>query len=269
MNIVIRQEQTIDYRIVEELTREAFWGAMEQETCDGEHLLVHKLRSLPSFVPELDFVAEVGGEIVGHVIYSKATIVMADDREVEVLNFGPLSVLPKHKGKGVGSTLMRHSIAEAKRLGYQAIVFYGHPDFYPRFGFSRARVFGITSATGKSLDALMAMPLQDGALDGICGRYFEDAVYTIDSEEAVEFDKSFPPKASVALTTVESVSARLTPPMLVALALNQVKYVQQMQRLSGAEVLQWEGVGECDVLQLNTLLEELKQPIKRISVMQA
>ena len=78
MDIRIRKEMPADYRQVEELTREAFWGAMDHPTCDGEHLIVHKLRGLPCFVPELDFVAEVDGKIVGHVIYSLAKVVAAE-----------------------------------------------------------------------------------------------------------------------------------------------------------------------------------------------
>ena len=73
--------------------------------------MVHKLRDLPSFVPELDFVAEAEGRIVGHIIYSIAKVRMPDNQEIEVLNFGPLSVHPDYKRMGVGSALMRHSIA--------------------------------------------------------------------------------------------------------------------------------------------------------------
>ncbi len=58
MPVEIRKENPADYRAVENLTREAFWGCMDHPTCDGEHLLVHKLRKLPCFVPELDLVAE-------------------------------------------------------------------------------------------------------------------------------------------------------------------------------------------------------------------
>ncbi len=107
MEINIRKETLADYRIVEELTREAFWGSMEHPTCDGEHLIVHKLRNLPSFVEDLDFVAEVEGRIAGHIIYSLAKVVMPDNREIEVLNFGPISVHPDYKRLGVGSALMR------------------------------------------------------------------------------------------------------------------------------------------------------------------
>ena len=264
MNITIRHEKIDDYRTVEELTREAFWGAMNHATCDGEHLLVHKLRTLPSFIPELDFVAEIDGEIAGHIIYSKAKIVTENSREIQILNFGPISVLPKYKRKGIGSALMRHSISEAKRLGYRAIVFYGHPDYYPRFGFSRGSAFGIVSENGESFDALMAMPLYDGALDEVCGRYIEDSVYNVNAEEAAEFDKSFPPKEPVVLITVESIADRLTSPMTAVLKAHKMKNVAQLQTVSGAEILQWEGVSEQDLTKLNLILAELNQPVKQL-----
>jgi len=112
--------------------------------------------------------------------------------EHEVLTLGPVSVLPEYQGKGAGKALLQHSISEARRLGHGAIVFYGHPDYYPRVGFRRAKEFGITTASGKNIDALMAMPLYDGAFQGISGRFHEDPVCQIDPEEAAEFDKRFP-----------------------------------------------------------------------------
>ena len=94
MNIQIRLETPADYRAVEELTREAFWAFWEpnRTICD-EHLLVHWLRFTPSFVPELDFVAETDGKIVGHIIYSKSKVIDETGKEYETLTFGPLSVL--------------------------------------------------------------------------------------------------------------------------------------------------------------------------------
>ena len=74
-----------------------FLGCMDHPTCDGEHLLVHKLRSSPAFVPELDFVAETEGQLVGSVVYSRSKVVAGDGRETKVLTFGPLSVLPAYK----------------------------------------------------------------------------------------------------------------------------------------------------------------------------
>lgn len=262
MNISIRNETPADYRIVEELTREAFWGNMNHPTCDGEHLLVHKLRDLPSFVPELDFVAEAGDKIVGHVIYSLAKVRMPDDQEIEVLNFGPLSVHPDYKRMGVGLALMRHSIAEATRLGYRAIIFYGHPDYYPRFGFRRASRYGIVSSGWNSWDALMAMELYDGALDGVTGRYIEDEVYEVDPKEMAEFEKEFPYKEPVQLPPVELLTNQLPERVKQTFEEHGIKFVSQLQRLSGAELLNWNGMDEQLLVKINEILTLLGQPCK-------
>jgi len=262
LKITIRPEQPKDYRPVEELTREAFWGSMNHPTSDGEHLLVHKLRNLPSFVPELDFVAEADGQLAGHIIYSRAKVITPDGREIEVLSFGPLSVLPEYKRMGIGSALMRHSIAEAKELGYRAIIIYGHPDYYPRFGFNRASAFGITAENGKSFDALMAMPLYDGALDGVSGRFVYDAVYDTDPKEVEEFDKSFPPKAPVVLPPIKLLTAKLPENARQAFETQKIEYVSQLQGYSGIEMLRWEGIEEQNMVQINHILKELGQPEK-------
>ena len=159
MSITLRLERPEDYRAVENLTREAFWGFMSP-TCD-EHYLVHLLRAVPAFLPELDFVSEMDGELVGHVMYSRAKVVDDGGKETEVLTFGPLSVLPTYWHCGVGSALMRHSIRGAKQMGYRAIVFYGHPDYYPRFGPETPKPSALQHRT-EELRRAHGMPLYDG-----------------------------------------------------------------------------------------------------------
>ena len=110
MDIQLRLERPEDHRAVEELTREAFWDHSEPGC--SEHLLVHKLRQIPAFVPELDYVAEVNGELAGHVIYAKAKIVDSTAVEHIVLTFGPLSVLPKYQNQGVGGALMNFASSD-------------------------------------------------------------------------------------------------------------------------------------------------------------
>ena len=72
----IRLETPEDYREVEELTREAFWNVYAPGCV--EHFVLHHYRSNPDFIPELDFVMEEDGRIIGHVMYSKAEIIRED-----------------------------------------------------------------------------------------------------------------------------------------------------------------------------------------------
>lgn len=193
MQINIRKETPADHRVVENLTREAFWN-VHVPGCD-EHYLVTILRDADAFVPALDFVAEVDGEIVGNIMYTKAWIVGDDSRRHDVILFGPLSVLPAWQRKGVGSALVRHSADVARALGHRAILIYGDPDYYSRLGFLPASDFGITPPDGMPHPALQVLPLVPGALDGLSGRFHEDALYeTIRPEDVEAFDRQFPPK---------------------------------------------------------------------------
>lgn len=192
----IRLEEPRDYRTVEELTREAFNNEdridRSKIDCPMEHHMVHMLREKDGIM-ELSFVAELDGRVVGHIIYSNAYILHSDDTITTVLNFGPISVLPDLQRKGIGSALMLHSIERAKELGYGAIVFFGHPSYYPRFGFVEAKEFGITDCNGENYTAFMAMELIDGYLKGKEGKYIEADIYNDDlnREKAKEFDRLY------------------------------------------------------------------------------
>lgn len=194
LNIKIKNEEEKQWRAVEELTRKAFWKDEYIEKigvgCD-EHYLAHTLRTAPEFIPDLDFVAEVEGKLVGNVMYSMAYVIKPDGSRHDVLNFGPLSVLPEYQKQGVGSALMEHSLKKAKEMGYGSVIFFGHPTYYPRFGFKEAKEFGITTNRGDNYPAFMAMELIPGDLDGVTGKYYECPLYHVDDEKAREFDENF------------------------------------------------------------------------------
>ncbi|HWQ71395.1 MAG TPA: N-acetyltransferase [Desulfitobacteriaceae bacterium] len=192
MNVNLRLEQLADYRRVEELTREAFWNR-HLPGCD-EHYLLHIMRDCGVFIRELDIVAEIDGEIVGNIVYTEANISGDDGISREVISFGPLSVLPAFWGKGIGRALIEYTIARAKEMGYRAILIYGDPEYYKRFGFVPAETFGIAAPDNMYAASLQALELWDGALSNCKGRFFEDAVYHLDEAKAAEFDKDFPPK---------------------------------------------------------------------------
>lgn len=196
MSIVVRAEHPEDFRRVEELTREAFSYPERIERggigCPYEHWMVHELRERDG-VRELSLVAEVDGAVVGHIIGS-AAVVEHENGPLNVLNFGPLSVLPEYQRKGVGSALMRGFIERAKALGWGAILFFGRPEYYPRFGFVEAAEFGIGDGYGENYPAFMAMELIPGYLaPARGGKFRESDIYDdeLNRDRVKDFDESF------------------------------------------------------------------------------
>jgi len=65
------------------------------------------------------------------------------DEDVPILVLSPLGVAPAHQNAGVGAALTRAALAIADRRLEPVMVVQGHPPYYPRFGFVRARTLGI------------------------------------------------------------------------------------------------------------------------------
>ena len=182
----LRIENKADWKTVEQITYRAFRDAPPTGADDDgmEALLARKLRSCAAFVPELDYVAELNGKVVGNIMYTRSKVI-GDNNEWEILTFGPVSVLTKHQREYIGSALIRRSLYTARELGYRAVLIFGHENYYPRFGFKPASDYGITTADGKNFPAFMALPLYGGALDGVSGRLICNDVYTmLDREES-------------------------------------------------------------------------------------
>src|SRR4030043_2073807 len=104
MDVIIRNERESDYRVVEGVVREAFWN-LYVPGC-SEHFVLHNLRKSADFIPELDFVAEKEGQIVGQIVYSRGIIKCKQGEAKEVISFGPVSVLPSFQKEGIGSALI-------------------------------------------------------------------------------------------------------------------------------------------------------------------
>ncbi len=112
MNIIIRNEEEKDYKIVEEVTREAFYN-LYVPGCN-EHLIVNKMRKHKDFLPKLSFVIEVDGTVIGSIFYTKSSILLKDGSTVDTITFGPVSILPKFQKQGFGKKIIEHSINVAK-----------------------------------------------------------------------------------------------------------------------------------------------------------
>jgi putative acetyltransferase len=191
-NLEIRLETERDFREAEEMTREAFWN-FYVPGCN-EHLLVHNFRKHKDAIPELNFLAFLNDRIVGNIVYSRSKIVSENDTDTHTITFGPLSVHPEFQNQGIGGKLINHSFSEAKKLGYKAILIYGYPEYYTRFGFQSASKFSISRSDGEFAKALLAFEIDENSLSGITGKFFESSGFESTEEELIDFDKSFPPK---------------------------------------------------------------------------
>lgn len=189
MDITIRLEEEGDRRAVEELTKRAFWN-LYVPGCD-EHYLAHVMRSHPDFIPELDFVAELDGKVVGSIMYTKSRIVRGAE-EVATATFGPLCVEPRLQRKGVGTMLVRRTVALAREAGYPAIIIYGNPGNYVKHGFRGSKKLGIGDRNGDFPCALLVLPLRPEAFPGGLWRFEESPVYELDQGAVAAYDAGMP-----------------------------------------------------------------------------
>ena len=124
----IRLERPEDYRAVESLTREAFWNVY-RPGCT-EHYVLHCYRNNPDFIPELDFVMEEEGRLIGHVMFSKAELVQPDGTRKPSWTFGPICIHPDYKRKGYGLKLLSYALDRAREMGVGFLCMEGNIDFY-------------------------------------------------------------------------------------------------------------------------------------------
>ena len=197
---MIRLETPNDYRKVENLTREAFWNVYRPGCM--EHYVLHCYRDREGFVPELDFVMEKDGEIIGHVMSVRAKIQADDGREIPIMTFGPISIAPEYKRKGYGKALLDYSMEKAKKMGVGALCMEGNIDFYGKSGFVVASTKGIhyyAEPREEEVPYFLLKELKEGFLDGITGVYHTPEGYFVDEKAVEKFDADFPSKEKLKL----------------------------------------------------------------------
>ncbi len=186
--IKIRNERQEDYKAVEEMTRKAFYNLYVPGCV--EHYLVHIMRSHEDFVHDLDFVAEIGGKVVGNIMYTKAMLVDEKGNEKQILTFGPLTVDVDHQRKGIGKKLMAHSFQKAIELGYDTVVIVGNPANYVTSGFKSCKKYNVCLEDGSYPSAMLVKELRQNALDGRKWFYSQSPIFDIDERDAQEYDDS-------------------------------------------------------------------------------
>lgn len=184
--IKIRNEQETDYKKVEEITRKAFYN-LYIPGC-AEHYLVHIMRQHKDFLPELDFVIEKDGQIIGNVMYTKARLVDENGEEKQIITFGPVSILPEYQRMGYGKMLLEYSFEKAAGLGYEVIVIFGNPGNYVSRGFKSCKKYNVCIEDGTFPAAMLVKELKADALEGRKWIYYDSPLMQIDEEEAQRFD---------------------------------------------------------------------------------
>ena len=152
----IRPEVPGDYDAVDQVVEQAFGRADEAR-------LVRSLRDSDGYVPALSLVADVDGEVLGHVMLS-----YVDLGGSRVLCLAPLAVRPDAQRDGIGIALTEAALEAAEAMGSPLVIVTGHPTYYPRFGFVPARPLGIEPPDPVPDEAFMVKRLAsyDPALRG-------------------------------------------------------------------------------------------------------
>ena len=199
---IIRLEKTEEHRETEALVREAFWNVYRPGCL--EHYVLNQLRNAEAFVPELNFVMEKDGSLIGQNMFMRAAIKADDGSDLPIMTMGPICISPELQGQGYGKRLLDYSLEKAAELGCGALCFEGNINFYGKSGFTYASEFGIRYhglPEGADASFFLCKELKKGYLDGFSGEYTPPKGYFVDEAQAEEFDKQFPPKEKLKLPT--------------------------------------------------------------------
>lgn len=155
--VVIRDETAGDSQAITDVTAVAFETL--EISSHTEQFIVAALRAAGALTVSL--VAELDGRVIGHVAFSPVTIV---DGTEGWYGLGPVSVLPEHQRQGIGQALIREGLGRLKAQGARGCVLVGHPEYYPRFGFTNP--VGLV-VEGVPPDVFFALPFDGRVPHGV------------------------------------------------------------------------------------------------------
>ena len=157
---LIRKRQSADIPRIREVNTLAFGQPEEADIVDR---IRERCREI------LELVAVRDDEIIGHILFSPATIACRE-RTITGAALGPMAVAPSHQRQGIGTTLVEAGVSLLREKSCPFLVVIGHPAYYPRFGFRPASQFGIQCDWDVPAAAFMMMVLAAEEMREIEGR---------------------------------------------------------------------------------------------------
>lgn len=170
--VSVRAEREADFAAIDAMVRRCYRDV--GYSSQGEHLMIARLRASAAYVPELALVAEVDGELAGHVMLTRIAIRDGQGGQDShaghaSLALAPLSVSPAFQRRGVGAALVEAAHARARALGFASVVIVGISEYYQRFGYAPLDTWPIRLPFEVHPDHRMALALVPGGLDGVAG----------------------------------------------------------------------------------------------------
>lgn len=154
----IRRERPEDIPGIRHVNGAAFDTTLEADLVDALR------QQAPSLI---SMVAVENETVVGHILFSPVTL--SSHPGMPIMGLAPMAVVPGRQRQGIGSALVTAGLDECRRSGVAAVVVLGHAEYYPRFGFAPASVFGVVSEYDVPDEAFMAIELEPAILKGKSG----------------------------------------------------------------------------------------------------
>ena len=184
---------------VENLVRDSFWNVYRPGAY--EHYIVHNLRDDDSFIPDLDYIIEIDGKIVGHINYSRGSLDYGDER-MDAVVLGPVAIHKDYQNRGLGSKLIEYTLNLAEKEEIPFVVVIGDENYYHRFGFVSASNYNLYldgTDTSEECPFFMIRIFDESKVKSKRGIFSNPHVFDVDEKDVDEFDKQFQYKKKLVL----------------------------------------------------------------------